>query len=178
MIVKDKSKVVERLRAKIPNYSRIHIEKLANICESVNHLLEKNGFKKPHLIGEAPIIIENWYYDRFIFNISNILKLELILNEKIINIMNENSNKQEKISELLLDVPNHTSIFIEMEMLILGRITDLLELGGWTKEKVESDTPLIIKSWFNEQFDFTLLSIAKMEDALNAKIIEVINYEQ
>lgn len=75
-------------------------------------------------------------------------------------------------------IPSHSSIFIEMEMHILCRITDLLELYGWSKEKVNLNAPEIIKSWYNEKFDFTLLSIAKMEDALNNKIIQVINYKQ
>ena len=177
MIEKDKNKVIERLRAKIPNYTRVHVNMLANIIVTVNHLLDKHGIKKPHLIGEASLVIENWYYDKFEFNIGNILKLETILNEKIITVMIDNPNKQEKISELLSNIPNHTAIFIEMEMLILFRIIDLLDLCGWTKEKVNSETPEIIKSWFNEQFDFDLLSIAKMEYALNARIIKVIDYK-
>ncbi len=175
---KNKSEVVERLRAKIPNHTKLHVDKIANIIVTVNFLLKKHGFKKPHLIGESPKVIENWYYDNFIFNIRNIINLQNILNEKIIVIMNENKNKQELINEVLYDIPDHTAIFIEMEMLILGRITDLLELGGWTKDKVNSGTPEIIKLWYEEQFDFSLLSVAKMEDALKAKIIQVVNYEQ
>jgi hypothetical protein len=81
------------------------------------------------------------------------------------------------LDNLLAEIPAYTQNYINMEMLIMSRIYDLLEIDGWTKEKINKNTPEIIKIWFNEKFDFTLLSIVKMEDALNAKIIKVINYE-
>ena len=170
-----KSEVVERLRARISNHTKIHVARLANIVDTVTYLLNEKGYSKEK-IDSAPITVENWFTHNFKFSLKNISKLETILKETIITIMMPQEYKSKLIDEILENIPSHTANYMEMEMLILSRISDLLEIDGWTADKVNKNTPEIIRAWYKEQFDFSLLSIAKMEDALKGKIINVVDY--
>jgi len=162
----------DRIRKNIPTHVNLHVKKIADISDTVSYLMEKNGYFKS---CTKPYIVESWFDCNFKFSIKNIAKLEMLFNDKILNVME--IKKRSLLDEILADIPPHTQRYVDLEMMILSRISDLLEMDGWTKEKVNKKTPDIIKDWYNEQFDFSLLSIAKMEDALNGVILKVINYE-
>lgn len=166
--------VLEGIRGRIPNHTKLHVARLTEIIDTITYLINKNNITKDNI--NTPMVIEYWFARDMKFNLKNIAKLQMIFKENIIEIMKPQEYKSKIIEELLADIPNHTSIYIEMEMLILSRISNLLEIEGWTAEKVNKSTPEIIRAWYNEQFDFSLLSIAKMEDALKGKIINVIDY--
>lgn len=156
--------------------TKTHIKKIATINSSVTFLMNKNGYCKS-FNDSTPFIIEDWYDHNFEYSIRNIVKLEILFNEKILDIMEINKEKNSLLDQILADIPPHTQRLMNIEMMVIGRIHDLLEMDGWTKDKVNKKTPDIIKQWYNEQFDFSLLSIAKMEDALNGVILKVISYE-
>lgn len=82
-----------------------------------------------------------------------------------------------KIAKRIYDeTPAEVKIFVRKHSDIVVRVFQLLKEKGWTQRDLANKlekTPSEISKWLNDDHNFTLKSIAKLEAELGAEIIYV-----
>ncbi len=78
-----RSKVADRMMAKMPEETKIFVDKYADIVVRVNQLLEERGFPQKDF-EKTPSEISKWLKGEHDFTLRSIVKLEAELGERIL----------------------------------------------------------------------------------------------